>query len=60
MPLIGGAVAGDLQAYAYLPQSLARFPAAEPLRQKMLAAGFRAVHYRLLGLGTMAIHVGVV
>ncbi|MCS7325183.1 MAG: ubiquinone/menaquinone biosynthesis methyltransferase [Anaerolineae bacterium] len=59
VPLIGGAVAGDLQAYAYLPHSLSRFPAAEPLRRIMLAVGFREVHYRLLGLGAMAIHVGI-
>lgn len=59
VPIIGGLISGDFGAYKYLPQSLAAFLPAEPLRQAMLKAGYRAVHYRLLGLGTMAIHVGV-
>jgi demethylmenaquinone methyltransferase/2-methoxy-6-polyprenyl-1,4-benzoquinol methylase len=58
VPLIGGIIAGDLQAYRYLPDSLTRFPPAEPLKQLMQAAGYRNVRYHLLGLGTMAIHVG--
>ncbi|MEO6062363.1 MAG: class I SAM-dependent methyltransferase, partial [Thermoflexales bacterium] len=60
VPLIGGVISGDFGAYKYLPQSLAAFLPAEPLRQAMLKAGYRDVRYRLLGLGTMAIHVGVV
>ena len=60
VPLIGGMISGDFGAYKYLPQSLAAFLPAEPLRQAMLKAGYQDVHYRLLGLGTMAIHVGVV
>jgi demethylmenaquinone methyltransferase/2-methoxy-6-polyprenyl-1,4-benzoquinol methylase len=57
VPLIGGIVAGERRAYSYLPNSLTAFPAAEPLRQLMLAAGFREVRYRLLMLGTVALHV---
>ncbi len=60
VPIIGGAIAGDLQAYRYLPDSLMRFPPAEPLKQLMQEAGYRNVRYRLLGMGTMAIHVGEV
>jgi demethylmenaquinone methyltransferase/2-methoxy-6-polyprenyl-1,4-benzoquinol methylase len=60
VPLLGGLVAGDLNAYTYLPNSLTAFPAAEPLRKLMLQVGYRYVYYRLLMLGTMAIHVGVV
>lgn len=59
VPLIGGLISGDFGAYKYLPQSLAAFLPAEPLRQAMLTAGYRDARYRLLGLGTMAIHVGV-
>jgi demethylmenaquinone methyltransferase/2-methoxy-6-polyprenyl-1,4-benzoquinol methylase len=59
VPIIGGVISGDFGAYKYLPQSLAAFLPAEPLRQAMLHAGYREVRYRLLGLGTMAIHVGV-
>lgn len=60
VPLIGGLIAGDYRAYKYLPTSLAAFPAAEPLRQLMLQAGFRDARFRLLGLGTMALHVATV
>ncbi len=58
VPLIGGVIAGDLQAYRYLPHSLTHFPPAEPLKQVMEAAGYKNVRYLLLGLGTMAIHIG--
>jgi len=57
VPLIGGIVAGDRRAYAYLPNSLTAFPPAEPLRQLMLSAGYPEVHYRRLMLGTVALHV---
>ena len=60
VPIVGGVIAGDLKAYSYLPNSLTRFPPAEPLRRIMQEAGYRDVHYRLMGLGTMAIHVGEV
>lgn len=60
VPIIGGIIAGDPQAYSYLPNSLTRFPPAEPLKRIMQEAGYRNVRYRLLGLGTMAIHVGEV
>jgi len=60
VPIIGGVIAGDLKAYSYLPNSLTRFPPAEPLKRIMQEAGYRDVRYRLMGLGTMAIHVGEV
>lgn len=60
VPLIGGLIAGDPGAYSYLPNSLTRFPPAEPLKRIMQAAGYRDVRYCLLGFGTMAIHVGTV
>ncbi|MCS7055849.1 MAG: class I SAM-dependent methyltransferase [Thermoflexales bacterium] len=58
VPIIGGIIAGDPQAYSYLPNSLTRFPPAEPLKRIMQEAGYRNVRYRLLGMGTMAIHIG--
>ncbi len=60
VPIIGGVISGDRQAYTYLPNSLTHFPRAEELKLLMLSAGFRSVSYRLLGFGTMALHVGVV
>ncbi len=58
VPIIGGIVAGDPQAYSYLPDSLSRFPPARPLREAFVLAGYQAPYFKLLGLGTMAIHVG--
>ncbi|MCW1968231.1 MAG: bifunctional demethylmenaquinone methyltransferase/2-methoxy-6-polyprenyl-1,4-benzoquinol methylase UbiE [Anaerolineae bacterium] len=59
VPIIGGIISGDPQAYSYLPNSLSLFPPAKPLLQKFREAGYRDAYYKTLGLGTMAIHVGV-
>ncbi len=58
VPLIGALVAGDRAAYTYLPQSVERFVSPAGLARLMERAGLRAVHYRRLGLGTIALHVG--
>lgn len=60
VPAIGGVIAGDPKAYSYLPNSLTAFPPAEPLKRIMQEVGYRDVRYRLLAMGTMAIHVGTV
>jgi demethylmenaquinone methyltransferase / 2-methoxy-6-polyprenyl-1,4-benzoquinol methylase len=57
LPLIGGIVSGDRDAYGYLPASAAAFPAAEELGRMMLAAGFAKVRYLRLGAGSVALHV---
>jgi demethylmenaquinone methyltransferase/2-methoxy-6-polyprenyl-1,4-benzoquinol methylase len=59
VPVIGGVISGDYKAYKYLPVSLSKFPPAAPLKNMMMDAGYRDVTYRLLALGTMAIHTGV-
>jgi demethylmenaquinone methyltransferase/2-methoxy-6-polyprenyl-1,4-benzoquinol methylase len=59
VPLIGAAVAGDRAAYTYLPRSVERFVAPPELVRLMTRAGLRDVRYRRLGLGTIALHVGV-
>ncbi|MCA9878985.1 MAG: ubiquinone/menaquinone biosynthesis methyltransferase [Thermomicrobiales bacterium] len=58
LPLLGGLLSGDRDAYAYLPRSSSVFPDAEALGRLMLAAGFRDVRYLRRGLGAVAIHVG--
>jgi demethylmenaquinone methyltransferase/2-methoxy-6-polyprenyl-1,4-benzoquinol methylase len=58
VPLVGGLLSGDRDAYAYLPASAAAFPDAESLGRLMIAAGFRNVRYLRLGAGTVALHVG--
>jgi demethylmenaquinone methyltransferase/2-methoxy-6-polyprenyl-1,4-benzoquinol methylase len=58
LPLLGGVLSGDREAYAYLPQSSAVFPDAEALGRLMQVAGLRNVRYLRRGLGAVAIHVG--
>lgn len=59
VPVIGAAVAGDRAAYTYLPRSVERFVTPPQLATLMTRAGLRGVHYRRLGLGTIALHVGI-
>ena len=58
-PWLGAALAGDREAYTYLPQSVEGFLSADELAGLMEEAGLRVVGYRSLGLGTVAIHTGV-
>ena len=60
VPAIGALVARDRQAYTYLPQSVDRFVTPPALARLMEKVGLRDVRYRRLGLGTIALHVGVV
>jgi demethylmenaquinone methyltransferase/2-methoxy-6-polyprenyl-1,4-benzoquinol methylase len=59
VPLLG-AVAGDREAYTYLPSSVRRFPPADELAQLMDSAGLRDVRYVVLAGGIVAIHSGAV
>jgi demethylmenaquinone methyltransferase/2-methoxy-6-polyprenyl-1,4-benzoquinol methylase len=56
VPLVGKAVPGG-SAYTYLPASVRRFPDPDELSGLVEAAGFRAVRYRLLAGGIVALHV---
>src|SRR5881397_4024086 len=58
VPLIGAAIARDRAAYTYLPSSVEKFVTPADLAELMERAGLRAVHYRRLALGTIALHVG--
>ncbi len=59
VPILGGLVAGDRRAYAYLPRSVDRFLEAEALAGLLRELGLAHVGYQRLGLGTVAIHWGV-
>jgi demethylmenaquinone methyltransferase/2-methoxy-6-polyprenyl-1,4-benzoquinol methylase len=59
VPLIGR-LAGDPDAYEYLPNSVKRFPAPRELGGKMVAAGMTDVRWVLTAGGIIAIHVGTV
>ena len=56
MPLLGRLVAGQAEAYAYLPSTTEKFLAPEALQQKFAQAGFQNVRYQRLMLGTVALH----
>ena len=58
VPLVGGLVAGDRQAYSYLPHSTVEFPLPAVLARMMEQAGLRNVFYTEQMMGTVAIHVG--
>ncbi|HEY7647472.1 MAG TPA: ubiquinone/menaquinone biosynthesis methyltransferase [Methylomirabilota bacterium] len=57
VPAIGALVAGDRQAYTYLPDSVDRFPRPAALADLMRTAGLHNVQWRTFGLGTVALHV---
>jgi demethylmenaquinone methyltransferase/2-methoxy-6-polyprenyl-1,4-benzoquinol methylase len=59
VPKVGDWLSGDAEAYRYLPTSVASFPDANALLGLMRAAGLAAVEYELVGLGTVAIHIGI-
>lgn len=59
LPLIGGIVSGKKQAYAYLPDSVYKFPTPKKLALKMEEAGLCQVRFTLLTFGICAIHTGV-
>jgi demethylmenaquinone methyltransferase/2-methoxy-6-polyprenyl-1,4-benzoquinol methylase len=53
-----GRLAGDLDAYTYLPNSVKRFPSPEGLAGVMASAGLRDIRWILTAGGIIAIHVG--
>ena len=57
VPLIG-TLAGDRDAYSYLPESVRRFPPPRGLADQMDAAGLEGIRWTLLAGGIIAIHSG--
>jgi demethylmenaquinone methyltransferase / 2-methoxy-6-polyprenyl-1,4-benzoquinol methylase len=60
VPAMGAVLAGDREAYTYLPDSVDRFVTPAGLTRCMERAGLRHVTVRRFALGTVALHVGVV
>ena len=58
-PLLGRLISGDRQAYQYLPRSVEKFLTPVEMAAVMEEVGLRHVNWRLLMLGTVAIHTGV-
>jgi demethylmenaquinone methyltransferase/2-methoxy-6-polyprenyl-1,4-benzoquinol methylase len=59
VPLLGR-VAGDPEAYNYLPNSVRRFPGPAELAAIMSRSGLSDIRYYLTAGGIIALHVGVV
>ncbi len=57
VPLLGK-VAGDAEAYSYLPESVRSFPPPEGLAEIMDGSGFDQIRYTVLAGGIIAIHSG--
>jgi demethylmenaquinone methyltransferase / 2-methoxy-6-polyprenyl-1,4-benzoquinol methylase len=53
-----GRVAGDPDAYEYLPSSVRRFPGPEELAARLVESGLEDVRYLLTAGGIIALHVG--
>ena len=56
LPLLGQIVTGDRDAYAYLVESIRRFPAQSELAEIIAAAGLERPKYRNLTGGIAALH----
>jgi demethylmenaquinone methyltransferase / 2-methoxy-6-polyprenyl-1,4-benzoquinol methylase len=57
---LAGRLAGDPDAYSYLPSSVKRFPAPDELAATMERAGMTSLRWVLTAGGIIAIHVGEV
>ncbi len=59
MPVLGGWLSGQPEAYRYLPQSVHAFPPPEQVADLMREVGFREVFFERWALETVAVYVGV-
>jgi len=59
VPILGGLITGNLEAYRYLPRSADLFLYPEELQAKMEQVGLCQVSFTKVMFGTVAIHIGV-
>lgn len=59
VPVLGGIISGQRDAYAYLPTSADAFMRPNGLETEMKRAGLHEVSHQMLMLNTVALHVGV-
>lgn len=57
MPIIGGLLTGNKEAYVYLPETSAAFPDREKFLELMNEAGFKNSRYKSLFLGISYIYI---
>jgi demethylmenaquinone methyltransferase / 2-methoxy-6-polyprenyl-1,4-benzoquinol methylase len=56
LPLVGGLLSGNFQAYDYLPRSVEGFPAREDFARTMEEQGFKGVEYQEFTLGVATLY----
>ena len=59
IPALGKLIAGEPEAYTYLPESTEQFLSSEQLAERMLSTGFHQVGFHKLMFGAVAIHWGI-
>jgi demethylmenaquinone methyltransferase / 2-methoxy-6-polyprenyl-1,4-benzoquinol methylase len=57
LPLVARRLSGHAEAYNYLAESIAAWPAQPELARRIAGAGWRAVRWRNLMLGVVAVHI---
>jgi len=57
LPFVARQVSGNGEAYSYLAESIADWPAQRELAGRIAAAGWRAVRWLNLTMGVVAVHV---
>ncbi len=57
LPWVGGVMTGSREAYAYLPESIRKFPGAHDLATAMRRAGFSRVEFERMTGGAVALHL---
>jgi len=58
LPWAGGLLSGSPDAYAYLPESIRKFPGAEDLASALRRSGFTRVEFERMTGGAVALHLG--
>lgn len=59
MPLIGGALTGEYEAYKYLPETSKNFPCRKEFEDKIIEAGFQDTTWHELSGGISFIYKGI-
>lgn len=59
LPKVGAWISGSRDAYAYLPESIRKFPDAPGLEERIRMAGYTNVEYELMTFGAVALHLAV-
>jgi demethylmenaquinone methyltransferase/2-methoxy-6-polyprenyl-1,4-benzoquinol methylase len=57
LPFVAGRLSGNAEAYSYLAESIADWPAQRELARRIAAAGWRSVRWQNLSMGVVAVHV---